>query len=199
MKGVAILILSFLFFSCEDSPEGKPIPPKMNGHYLGGYLYEVNTIEYLYSSNDFHYISLKGETVDKGNLFDKYAKLCGDTTYASFQESTIALSDTIYSIHVTCNSDFDADHKKDEYLDDIISLQFLSFHEFIKANYDDIQNNIREKDITQINSETLTLIEPTLGVRFLKTPTDKGKYEFTLSITSGNDKTHTIPLHVDFK
>ena len=142
---------------------------------------------------------MKGKIVNKGNLFEQTAKLCGDTSYFSFQESLIALSDTIHSIHITCNRDFDINHKTNEYLDDIVSLNFISFCEFINTNYENLQNNTKEKSITEINDITLSFIDPTLGIRFLKTPINKGEYIFTLSITYNNEKKQEIRLNVDFK
>ena len=201
MKGGVILLLPLFFFSCEssNSENDKPLPPKKNGHYLGGYLSVVDTIENSYTSNSFHYITMKGKIVDKGNLFEQTAKLCGDTSYFSFQESLIALSDTIHSIHITCNRDFDINHKTNEYLDDIVSLNFISFCEFINTNYENLQNNTKEKSIAEINDTMLSFIGPTLGIRFLKTPINKGEYIFTLSITYNNEKKQEIRLNVDFK
>lgn len=200
MKGFSILLLPFLFFACEDSEKGdKPLPTKMNGHYLGAYLYEAERIDYLYMSDNYYYFSIKGKCVDKGELFEKYAKQCGDTTYSSFQESLVALSDTINSIHVTCNRAFDADGNKDQNLDDIVSFQFLPFSEFIKDGYTSLQDKKREKSIVEINTTTLVFIESTFGIQFLKTPKDKGEYTFNFSVTCSNGRSLNFELTVDFK
>jgi hypothetical protein len=102
-----------------------------------GYFYDVKGIgseDFLFSNghspNEPFYLQRK-------EGYDKYIAIIGDTLFNKKAATTVAVSllDTLSSIIITADKDFDADHSADSDLSSLFSVYFYDPYAFVKNGY----------------------------------------------------------------
>jgi hypothetical protein len=139
MKPFACLFFVLYFFSCSKQ-DGEiincdcdmPVSP----HYIAGYHLSTDTVKGMAYKGDtiplVLGVELDGEKLktQDSELFRELAERFGDRGFnvpEVFGGSTYNIMvDTLTSISITCDKDFDAAHPAGEPLDDIISIQYES-------------------------------------------------------------------------
>ena len=136
MKKIYILLLSLLTLcSCEEQ---KITGALFSKSFLQGFIDIKEIVSGNISNNDELYFMFQGENIARGNpLYDELCTKYGDVSYNRYMVpfSNPCLVDTITSLDLICNTDFDNNHKKGSSLNDIAILYYSSPLEFIKSGY----------------------------------------------------------------
>lgn len=152
------------------------------------------------------------DTKDIINPYKKYAEYFGDTilktrhsTGAEYSGSNICVLPTT-GIDVTCDKDFDEEHPAGTSLNDIIQyLGHKDLYKYLnekdengvlihkgKRLYDFYQHNLDTNycnniTLSDIPEHPLTMAVHRFNLKFTHTPTEHGKYEFTVKFSFGPD------------
>ena len=129
-----------------------------------------------------------------------FSQMYGDTSYSGgvYEGQHSALAYPIEKITMWCSTDFDAEHPAGKPLDDIVTLDFETYYDFIKSGYTAYKDNPEwqnpeeeEFSLTfdNINKDVTKLISVYLAfgsmgnIKFISTPEKAGEYTFTLETT----------------
>ncbi|MBR4439939.1 MAG: hypothetical protein IKS00_00165 [Bacteroidales bacterium] len=170
----------------------------------------------LFSDNDNNIaVVLTGTSVEEGDVrFNLLTQKYGDTSYKGYNGAPgyhrIVIADTITSVSIKCDNDFDNNHPVGSELGDIVSLHVYSLYKYIKSGYS-LQfpenhdgklykgymweyTTVKASQAKKTNTE---LISPDFYLSFDTTPENNGKYIFTITITM-TKRTITQKIAMEF-
>lgn len=161
-----------------------------------------NNIKLSADTNNTIAAKLIGTPVEEGNgEFDLLTQKYGDTSYDGYKGAPgyhrIVIADTISSISIKCDKDFDLNHPVGSELSDIVSIHVYSLYKYVKSGYTQKfpelhHDGIFYKDYmweyttakaSQADITNTELISPDFYLSFDNTPENKGRYIFTITIT----------------
>lgn len=142
--------------------------------------------------------------------FSYFSKLYNDNSFnkANHPGAYSALAYPIDKITLSCDSDYDAKHPAGTPLDDIVTIEFDSYWDFIQNGYQYPDwYTVKEKDwygsmrleyyLSEINSDNTKLASRKVNrLLFTELPTVLGEYNFTLELTTNGKTLTTTFTHV---
>ena len=215
MKRLIFLFISlFSLSSCID--DGKDTGVWPTPYMISNY---VLTEEIVCSSSEIYsnFVSLNyyGEDLLASlratyERFSYFSKLYNDNSFnkANTPGGYSALAYPIDKITLSCDSDYDAKHPAGTPLDDIVTIEFDSYWDFIQNGYQYPDwYTVKEKDwygsmrleyyLSEINSDNTKLASRKVNrLLFTELPTVLGGYNFTLELTTNGKTLTTTFTHV---
>lgn len=181
-------------------------------HFITEYI-EPNGIEALSNAPGHLYLKVKGNVYQtfRGKDYQHYdkveyfSKLYDDTSYTGKVRpgEHAVLAYPIEKISLWCGKDFDAEHPVGTPLNDIVSLYFETYYDFVQSGYKDYKEDNPEwidptleehlLSFEEVNSDITKLTQVGMSqnafanVRFNSTPETLGEYPFTIVMTVNGD------------
>ena len=209
----AILIV---LFSCakENNKHQNSYTP--SPHYVSEYMVPSD-IKVVPANDTFNiefsgiiYPTFRGEDYEYNDIVKSLSELYGDTYYKGVAKpqpgSNPALAYPIDEISIYCDKNFDAEHPAGELLNDIATMNYKSYYNFIKNGYlPYTQNHPNEQDVDSyslcfdnINAEITKLVSlrrKFTTILFTSAPAEPGEYTFTLEMTTNGETLTTEFTH----
>lgn len=223
---LALSTLLVLGACSETEPDGIMTEPNYVSRYL-----VPNSISTIHCSLDNDSVQaldsnmvLRIEIVGDETDAEFYSKKFGDRSYNRYPEfTTIALTQAMNSIDITCDQAYDAEHPAGTSLSDLLVYQVFSYATVIANNYicsppywafhddnedreylnwndeyrlhDFYQADVISTPLDEFNQTSHILINPISHIKFLKKPTTKGTLTFNVEIQFEEG---TTPMHTTF-
>ena len=213
MKRIYILLLSLLTLcSCEEQ---KITGALFSKSFLQGFIDIKEIVSGNISNNDELYFMFQGENIARGNpLYDELCTKYGDVSYNRYMVpfSNPCLVDTITSLDLICNTDFDNNHKKGSSLNDIAILYYSSPLEFIKSGYKEYPKTEDttpapyrpskeyypySKSFSDLKGEELILLYQMGYIKFLVHPL-QSRQSITFRVQTKSGKTISTDFELNF-
>ena len=111
----------------------------------------------------------------------------------------ILANDTISFIHLICEENFDVDHLKGSYVDDLVQIHYISCKEVLSSSYQDL--NVEKQYNLEIFNEMSEkyLIANIINLVFTSAPNEAGSYKFNLQCMNTRGKMWQKTVSFEFK
>lgn len=180
-------ILILFFFSCTSEIEKSDTPP-ITGSYISTYLIKPEIIGYeqIFNNNSFHLqFYLDGDkTTFSDQSFLQIAENNKDIGYKDFAlpANMVVLSDTIKSIHIYTIDDFNEIYKKGDRINNITTINYKSFYEFIESDYQDKTKIDNSVGLNEFNNRIVNLFLCGFDIKLDRIPKKSGTYLLKIEI-----------------
>ena len=208
-------IITLLLCGCKSEEEnlidGTNYSPNMIMAYT---LIEEITCEKI--DNNTMYFNPKGKRVY--NYDDLFSYLCNMYNDISFNKKIVPFTYRAFAypfdkIILSCNADFDDNHKAGASLGDIVKIKFESLWDYINNGYEYPEEYKKYEEsasglsvygvvpyelyLSEVNSSNSKLITPGYHnyIIFTSSPTTPGEYTFTLELTTNGETFTTTFTH----
>lgn len=205
MKNIIILfILAITLCQCNNENEDGALYSK---NFVQGYI-ELKSMDISTPINSNLNIYLSGERItptDKS--FEYLSNTFGDIAYNRHivPGTNYCISDTITSINIICETDYNTSHKSKSSLNNIIELYFSSPLVYINSGYKEISsNNITgifrprdeffpyKKKLSEISKQELILAYNIISIDFIMLPENKNQIlKFEIETINGKKLSQT--------
>lgn len=152
------------------------------------------------------------------NYDDLFSYLCNMYNDISFNKEIVPFTYRAFAypfdkITMSCNADFDDNHKAGASLDDIVKIKFESLWDYINNGYEYPEEYKKYEEsasglsvygvvpyelyLSEVNSSNSKLITPGYHnhIIFTSSPTTPGEYTFTLELTTNGETFTTTFTH----
>lgn len=206
-KVIYFFLILIVSSSCREKIlENSPGDFSDTSHYIYSYENEIGSIHLLESDSSIQF-ELKGKTVSNNYLQSKeYKEIStryGDDSFSGrISESMqipILANDTISFIHLICEENFDVDHLKGSYVDDLVQIHYISCKEVLSSSYQDL--NVEKQYNLGIFNEMSEkyLIANIINLVFTSAPNEAGSYKFNLQCMNTRGKMWQKTVSFEFK
>ena len=193
VDGGSSTVASHHFITEYIAPNGIEVHSNAPGHL---YLKVIGDVYQTFRGKDY-------EHYDKAEYL---SDLYGDISYPGKVQpgEHAALAYPIEKISLWCGKDFDAEHPVGTPLDDIVSLYFETYYDFVQSGYKDYKEDNPEwvdptleeylLSFEKVNADITKLTQVSISqnafanVRFNSVPTELGEYPFTVVMTVNGEE-----------